>query len=229
MRELYELLAKGGWLMIPIGLSSLICLTYFFERIWALQHHRVMPPQFIDKIFDMLRDQRHLEAQAFCKGNASPIARIFDAGIRYHGRARSVIQAEMEAAGRRELHFLERRLEGIGAIATIAPLLGLLGTVTGMIQVFQRVVQQASTGAVVDAGGLANGIWEALITTAAGLTVAIPAYLAYRTIAGRVDAYAVDMAEFANRALAFLVDEAERPIPVSAESDTAEGAGRETT
>jgi biopolymer transport protein ExbB len=84
-----------------------------------------------------------------------------------------------------------------------------------MIQVFQRVVQQASTGEIVDAGGLANGIWEALITTAAGLTVAIPAYLAYRTITSIVDGYAVEMAEVSNRALEYLVDEQERPRVLS--------------
>ena len=229
MSELFELLSKGGWLMVPIGLASVLCLAFFVERIWSLQRPRVLPQQFLEKIFELLGQQRYLEAQAFCKGNASPIAAILDAGIRYHGRSRAVIHEEMEAAGRREVHFLERFLEAIGAIATVAPLLGLLGTVTGMIQVFQRVVQQASTGEIVDAGGLANGIWEALITTAAGLAVAIPAYLAYRTIASIVDAYSVEMAEVGNRALEYLVDEHERPqaLPLADASHEIQDEARE--
>lgn len=211
MTEVFEFLAKGGWLMIPIGLCSLIALAFFLERVWSLQRSKVLPPRFLEVIHKLLRERRFQEAEALCHGNDSHIAAVLEAGIRYHGRDRSVVKEVMEEVGQREVHYMERFVGAIGAIATISPLLGLLGTVTGMISVFQRVVNQTAAGQAADAGALANGIWEALITTATGLTVAIPAYLAYRYINGLIDRYAVEMADISLRVAEYLVPEGQAP------------------
>lgn len=211
MTEVFEFLAKGGWLMIPIGGSSIIALAFFLERLWSLQRSKVMPTRFLEVVGKLLRDRKYEQAEALCQGNDSHIAAILEAGIRYAGRDRGVVKEVMEEAGQREVHYMERFVGALGAIATIAPLLGLLGTVTGMISVFQRVVNQAGAGQAADAGALANGIWEALITTAAGLTVAIPAYLAYRYIESMIDRYAIEMADVSLRLAESLVPVGQAP------------------
>ena len=211
MSEVFEFLAKGGWLMIPIGVCSLVALAFFLERVWSLQRSKVLPQRFLEVIHKLLRERRFHEAEALCHGNDSHIAALLEAGIRYQGRERAVIKEVMEEVGQREVHYMERFVGAVGAIATVAPLLGLLGTVTGMITVFQRVVNQTAAGQAADAGAMANGIWEALITTAAGLTVAIPAYLGYRYIMGTIDRYAVQMADVSLKMAEYLVPEAQAP------------------
>lgn len=212
MTEVFEFLGKGGWLMVPIGLSSVMALGFFLERLWSLQEAKVLPPRFLEVLAKLLRERRFEQAEALCKGNDSHIAAVIEAGIRYAGRDRAVVKEVMEEAGQREVHYMERFVGALGSVATVAPLLGLLGTVTGMIAVFQRVVNQTAAGQSADAGALANGIWEALITTAAGLTVAIPAYLAYRYIESRIDRYAVEMADVSLRLAEYLVPEGQAPV-----------------
>ncbi|MGM0558866.1 MAG: MotA/TolQ/ExbB proton channel family protein [Myxococcota bacterium] len=209
MNEVYEFLSKGGLLMIPILGASVIGLGFFLERLWALQRTRVIPQRFIEVVRNMLREKRFHEAENLCQTNESPIAAILEAGIQHAGCERSVVKEVMLEKGERELFFLERFVNALGAIATISPLMGLLGTVIGMIDVFQRVVNQAGAGGAVDPGAMANGIWTALITTAAGLTVAIPVYLAYRYIMGRIDRYAVDLEDVALEMAEYLVPESE--------------------
>lgn len=215
IQEVYLFLSKGGWLMIPIGICSIIALGLFFERMWSLQRSKVIPERFFMMISKHIKERRFQEAEAMCEGNDSHLAAILLAGLRYAGRDRSVIKEVMEEAGQREIHFMERFLGAIGAIATISPLLGLLGTVTGMITVFQRVVTQAAAGTPADPGGLANGIWEALITTAAGLTVAIPTYLAYRYIEGRIDRFSIEMVDLSLSAAEYMVPEEQSPTSLS--------------
>ncbi len=225
MNEVFEFLAKGGWLMVPIGLSSIVALGLFIERLWSLQRAKALPPRFLDIISKLLRQGRYQEAEALCSGNESHVARVLEAGIRYAGRDRDVIKEIMEEAGQREVYFMERFTGAIGAIATITPLLGLLGTVTGMIRVFQRVVSQSSGGAV-DPGALANGIWEALLTTAAGLSVAIPTFLAFRYIVSIIDRYAIEMADVALKAAEYLVPPNQRPSIDGVSTDTELSTGR---
>jgi biopolymer transport protein ExbB len=207
MSEVYEFLAKGGWLMIPILGSSVIGLAFFLERLWALQRAKIVPPRFVEVVKKMLRDKRFDEAEGLCQTNEAPIAAMLEAGIQHAGQQRDVIKEVMLEKGEREMFFMERFTNALGAIATVTPLMGLLGTVVGMISVFQRVVNQAGAGGVVDAGALAGGIWEALITTAAGLTVAIPVYLGYRYVMGLIDRYAVEMEDISLSALDYLVAE----------------------
>ena len=211
MSDIVDFLARGGWLMVPIAVASVVALAFFIERLWNLQRAKVLPDRFLEIISKLLEERRFEKAEALCQGNDSHVAAVLEAGIRYHGRSRETIKAVLEEAGQREVHFMERFTGVLGAVATVAPLLGLLGTVTGMISVFQRVVNQAAAGQAADAGALANGIWEALITTAAGLTVAIPAYLAYRYIVGLIDRYAVELADVGLKAMEYLVSAEEAP------------------
>ena len=228
MSEAFDFLTKGGWLMIPIGISSIVALAFFLERIWSLQRSKVIPARFLEIVGKLLRERRFDEAEALCHGNDSHIAPILEAGIRYQGRDRSVVKEVMEEIGQREVSYMERFVGAVGAIATVAPLLGLLGTVTGMITVFQRVVNQTAAGQAADPGALANGIWEALITTAAGLTVAIPSYLAYRYIMGTIDRYAVEMADVSLRMAEYLVPEDQAPSNRFADDSEPRGSAQPT-
>ena len=194
MKEAYEFLAKGGILMIPILLSSIVAFTIFLERLWALQRQKILPPQFIKRVTENLRTERFEAAKAMCDRNYSPVSSIIRAGIKMHNNTRSVIKEVMEETGRREIASMERWVGAVGSIANIAPLLGLLGTVTGMIKVFQDVALVGDSGDV-NPGNLANGIWEALITTAAGLSVAIPVLVMFKFINSRIDRYVIELEE----------------------------------
>lgn len=193
LNKSYTFLAKGGILMIPILACSVIALAFFFERLWNLQRRKIIPARFLEVIGDLLKKGKLNEAASLCKTNPSPLAAMLKAGIEHAGRTRKTIKEAILEAGEKQLFQMERFVNALGAIATISPLIGLLGTVTGMIRVFQGVVSQAASGGAVDAAFLANGIWEALLTTAAGITVAIPTYLAHRYVLGKVDAYAVEL------------------------------------
>lgn len=222
MNEVYEFLSKGGWLMIPILGASVVGLAFFLERLWALQRTRILPPRFLDLVRQKLGEGEFEEALQMCRANSSPVAAMLEAGISHAGARREVIKEVMLEKGERELFFMERFTNALGAIATVTPLMGLLGTVLGMIEVFQGVVGQAGQGGAVDAGALAAGIWEALITTAAGLTVAIPIYLGYRYIMSRIDRHAVEMEDINLEALDHLVADDSEAAASGPESDRAD-------
>ncbi len=226
MKEAYEFLSKGGILMIPILLCSVIALAIFLERLWALQRPNVIPTRFLKLVMELLERREFEQAQALCKGNDSSLAAVVGSGLRHAGKGRSLIKEVMEETGRRETAYLERGVGVLGLIASVAPLLGLLGTVTGMIRVFQRVVNQveASGGAQVNAGALANGIWEALITTAAGLSVAIPVFVMFKFLTSRVDGLLVEMEERSLEMAELMVgglDAVPTPAPKAAEPQEA--------
>ncbi len=181
---LTDLLLKGGVVMIPIGLLSVMAMTLFFERIWALRPSRVAPDGLHRRVLNLLNEGRHDAAESACAADSSALARIVLAALRHRGLQRANLKEIMEEAGEMEVSWMARFVEGVGTVASVAPLLGLLGTVAGMIRVFQEVAQTVEPRI----SQLAGGIWEALITTGAGLTVAIPAYLAYRWLQGLVDA-----------------------------------------
>ncbi len=192
MWEVYEFLARGGPIMIPIALSSITALAILFERLWSLRRVNVMPPKLDEGVRKLVSDGEPDKALEACRRSSAPQARILEACLRYRELTRRDIKEAIEDVGRREIGNLSRLIEALGIIAAVSPLLGLLGTVTGMIQAFRQVVTAASRGAI-DPSQLANGIWEALITTAAGLSVAIMAYLAYRYLQGRVNRMASEM------------------------------------
>jgi len=198
MTEVWEFLARGGPLMIPIGLCSVLALTIFLERIWAVQRNRVLPPHFLSVLEPYIRERKWGDARRLADGSDSSIAHVLRGGLRRVGESRASVREGLEEAGRRAAERLSRYVGGLGAIASVSPLLGLLGTVTGMIEVFQRVDDTIRATGDVQPGELASGIWEALMTTAAGLAVAIPTYIAAKYLEGRIDRYVAEMEERAD-------------------------------
>jgi biopolymer transport protein ExbB len=194
---MYELFLKGGILMYPIALCSVVALGIFFERLLFLRRSRVMPRDFLIEAEDLLTRGKVPETITLCRQDDSSIAHIVQvAAINSHER-REVIKERIEEVGRRETAALESYINVIGSIAGIAPLLGLLGTVSGMIKSFNIISLQG----VADPSSLAGGISEALITTAAGLVVAIPALVMYRYLMNKADSLILEMEEGSLRML----------------------------
>jgi biopolymer transport protein ExbB len=192
---MYDFVVKGGVLMIPIALCSIIALAIFLERLWSLRRSRVIPRDFLIEIEDLIRREKIPEAITRCRKDNSSMANIIVAGIRNFGKRREIVKESIEEIGRREAATLERYINVVGTIAAIAPLLGLLGTVFGMIKAFNVISIQG----VGNPSSLAGGISEALITTAAGLVVAIPTFVLYRYLANKADALIVEMEEHSIR------------------------------
>jgi biopolymer transport protein ExbB len=205
-----EIVKAGGWLMLPLIACSVLALAIVIERAWALRRIKVIPRHLVAQIWHQIKNKQ-LDAGALkALRNASPMGRVLAAGIVNLGHSREVMIEAIQDVGRHEAHSLERFLNSLGTIASIAPLLGLLGTVLGMIEVFSVIGQQG----IGEAGALAGGISEALVTTATGLLVAIPALTAYRYFRGKVDALVIEMEQEALK----LVD----VIHGQREKDTAE-------
>lgn len=180
---MFELIVAGGWIMAPIILCSILAFTIVVERLWTLREKKITPPHLAEQIIK-LHQKNAIGPEAIEKlYNNSPLGRILSAGLRNMYGKREVMKESIEEEGRQVALSLERFLNTLGTIASIAPLLGLLGTVIGMIKVF-AVITSLGVG---DPKILADGISEALITTAAGLSVAIPAVMFYRYLRGRVD------------------------------------------
>jgi len=188
---MYELFLKGGILMYPIGLCSIVALGIFLERIYVLRRKRVIPRDFLIEVEDLVLRAKLPEAITLCKRDNSTIAHVIRVGIENYGKRREVIKERIEEVGRREVASLESYINVIGTIAGISPLLGLLGTVSGMIKAFNIISLQG----IADPASLAGGISEALITTAAGLVVAIPAYVIYRYLMNKADSLILEMEE----------------------------------
>jgi len=186
-----EIILAGGWLMVPILLCSTLSVAIIIERFWTLRRSKVTPEGLTSMVEDWAArhelDARHLEQIK----NESPLGRIYSAALINRKRPRVAIKEAVEDTGRHVVHDLERFLNTLGTIAGISPLLGLLGTVVGMIKVFSAIM----ISGVGDANVLAGGISQALITTAAGLTVAIPSYFFYRFFRGMVAEYVISMEE----------------------------------
>ena len=184
-----ELLAAGGWIMVLILISSVIVLAICIERFYTLNPKKIAPPHLLATVWKQLKGGEMDADRLKTLRQSSPLGRILAAGLdnAYHGR--EVMKESIQEAAAHVVHDLERYLNTLGTIAAIAPLLGLLGTVVGMIKVFAEITTQG-TG---NASALAGGISEALITTAAGLTVAIPALVMHRYFTGRIDGIVVEL------------------------------------
>ena len=204
--RVYEFLEKGGPLMIVLGVCALVAITVFLERLYGLGKARVLPPGFTRTLLKLMHQGHHEQAETACLKSTSAIAQIAFVALKHRGRDRSVLKDVAEEKGGIEVARLERGVGVVGSMATIAPLIGLLGTVTGMIQVFQKISEEVDPQIDI----LAGGIWEALVSTGAGLTVAIPCYLGYRYLMGRVDRAALQLEETTIDILDALED-AERP------------------
>ena len=184
-----ELLTAGGWLMVLIVLCSIVVLAICIERLYTLNPKRIAPPHLLATVWKQLKGGEMDAARLKTLKQSSPLGRILAAGLSnaYHGR--EVMKESIQEAAQHVVHDLERYLNTLGTIAAISPLLGLLGTVVGMIRVFAEIMSQGTGNASV----LAGGISEALITTAAGLTVAIPALAMHRYFIGKIDAIVVEL------------------------------------
>ena len=194
--DLAELFAQGGPLMWVILAASVVGVGVFFERLWSTQRAKVLPRSFVDRIRALVAKGKTSEALLLCEENGSSIALIMAAALRAYeySVSRGEIKEAVEEVGAREVAHMDRNVEIVGTVATISPLLGLLGTVVGMIQVFRQFVVAYASGNV-GPDTFAQGIWQALITTAYGLIVAIPTLLLYRFLQGRTGRIVGEMEE----------------------------------
>ncbi|MBW2477215.1 MAG: MotA/TolQ/ExbB proton channel family protein [Deltaproteobacteria bacterium] len=190
-----EIFQKGGYLMFPIALCSILALGIFLERLWTFARVRREARELAHQVEPLVAKQRVDEAVTTCHQADTPLAAIFLSALRVAGRSRDRIKAVVVETGRREAAPLNRFMGLLATIATISPLLGLLGTVLGMIRAFNVIATQGM-GTPATLGG---GISEALITTAAGMTVAIPVILAHRYLTSRVEQLVLEMEEYSLR------------------------------
>ncbi len=188
--SLLSVLAKGGWLMIPIALFSLIAVGIFIERIMVLRKAKINLNAFLIRIRQSISKQDYDGALVICSTTPGPISKVIERGIRLRGQSREEIKDAIESAGRTEIYQLEKGFAALATLAGVALLTGFLGTVTGMIQAFMRIQE---LGGNVNATVLAGGIWEALITTAAGLVVGIATLLAYNYLVTKVQRLVFEM------------------------------------
>ncbi len=186
---MWSFIVKGGWLMAPILLCSVIALAITIERFYNLREPKIHPQDFVTKMKKLLNQRKINEAIAICSNSFSPISRIMETGILKIGSCRDEIREAIEHAGKRESSNLRKYLAVLATIAGISPLLGLLGTVTGMIKAFQVIAVKG----VGHPTALAGGISEALITTAAGLVVAIPTLVAHNYFFKQANSYILEM------------------------------------
>ena len=198
-----ELIKAGGWVMAPIIALAVLALAIILERFWSLRRKEVLPDGLGEEVRDWARgrqlDPKHID---ILRRN-SPLGELLAAGLDVRHRPREIIKERIEDVGRHVAHRMERFLNTLGTIAAVAPLLGLLGTVFGMIEMFLDIL----TAGVGDANRLAGGIGQALISTAAGLCVAIPAVIFHRYLRGRITEYVVEMEQQATALLDALEEE----------------------
>jgi len=203
-----DILMAGGWAMLPILVCSLVALAIVLERCWTLRRKAVLPPGLGEEVRQWARagqlDPKHLVALS----NGSPLGELLAAALAVRSQSRDIIKERIEDTGRHIVHEMERYLSTLGTIALIGPLLGLFGTVIGLIRMFMQVM----AGGIGDPAKMAGGIGEALICTASGLTVAIPAYVLHRWFRSRVAGYCVQMEKQATA----LLDELTLSPPVAA-------------
>lgn len=187
-RRLFGIIVSGGPLMIPIGICSFVLVIFVLERMVSLRKSRIVPAPFVNRFLEQLKggDLNRESAIALCEKNNSPVARVLKAGVHKWGRSAVEVEQAIIDAGERAAWDLRRFLRAINGIATVTPLLGLFGTVLGMIQSFDAIAS-VDPSVADQKSVIATGISVALITTAAGLTVAIPALVSHLFITGLVD------------------------------------------
>ncbi len=190
---MWEFMQKGGPIMWPILLCSIVAFAIVVERLMALRKEQIDTKSFMEQISKSLKRNKVMEALDLCDKTKGPIASVLKAGILKHDRPRQDVREAIEDAAIHEVPRLEKNLPVLATIAHVAPLLGLLGTVTGMVAAFQVIQSKATSLNPVNPGDLAGGIWEALLTTVFGLCVAIPTFVAYNYLVSRVDGFVLEM------------------------------------
>lgn len=186
---MFEIVKAGGIMMGPIILASIIAAAIILERMWTLQSKRVLPAELTEKVWRWVEQRQIQDKHIAALQQNSPLGKILAAGLANRHRDRAIIKESIEDTGRHVVHELDRFIGALGAIASMSPLMGLLGTVLGMIRTFNAI----TTEGIGNPAALAGGIAEALITTAAGLMVAIPALIGYKYLRGKVEGLVVQM------------------------------------
>jgi biopolymer transport protein ExbB len=199
---LWEFFIKGGPVMWPLFTCSIIALAIIIERLFALRQSKIIPEELIDEVERLIRMGRLGDIEQLLKKSSSPLCPIIMAAIKNAGRHREMIKEYMEEAGATQAYTMERYIDILGIIAAISPLLGFLGTATGMLSTFKAINTMNNSSQL-----LATGISEALITTVVGLAIAIPVYVCYRVLIARSDYLLIDMEMTSARILEYLKGE----------------------
>jgi len=188
--SLFEMATKGGWIMIVLLILSFIAIYLFGKKLWIITKASKIDRYFMNDIQDLLKEGKVQGAMDLCAKFESPVARMTEKGLAHRDKGRAEVQAAMENVGNAEIANIEKGLSGLASIAGGAPMLGFLGTVTGMVKAFFNM---ANSGNNVDITQLSGGIYEAMVTTVGGLIVGIIAYFAYNYLVGRVNALTAKM------------------------------------
>jgi biopolymer transport protein ExbB len=197
----FSLILKGGPMMIPIILLSIAGLAIILERLWTLWKIRLNIAQFAQQVFLFLEKRQFQRALELCEKVSHPIADVFKLGILNRALKREEIESLMEREGEEQIQYLEQYLGALLIIIGVEPMLGFLGTIVGLIRAFMAWEQLGSN---ITVSALAAGIYQAMITTAAGLSVAIPAYILYHLIVGKIKNHAQEMSYYSNELIDIL-------------------------
>jgi len=203
---MWQVFLKGGAVMWPILICSIFAFAIILEKIWYLHKINIDNQDFLSKILNKMKHHQTKEALAECEQTKSPVAYILKAGILKYDRTREQIKEAIEDASLYVIPRLEKNLTALATIAHISPLLGLLGTVTGMVRCFQTIQVKTASFAPVSPGDLAGGIWEALLTTVFGLIVAIPTFVAYNYLVSQVNNFILEMEKASTELVNFLTE-----------------------
>jgi biopolymer transport protein ExbB len=196
-----DYVSQGGVIMVPILFCSLLAFAIIIERLWNLRRKRVLRYDVLNLIEELLREQKIPEATTLCKRHESTMTRVLLVALLNYDRPKAEIKEMIEDQGRQEVPYLERYLTTLGTIASISPFLGLLGTVVGLLKVFQAIAQ---VGGTTNASVLSEGIHNALITTVGGLCVAIPSLITYNYFARRAEELILEVERVSLRLLNIL-------------------------
>ncbi|HNQ50613.1 MAG TPA: MotA/TolQ/ExbB proton channel family protein [Candidatus Omnitrophota bacterium] len=201
---MWGFIVKGGPVMIPIILGSIIGLAIILEKLWMFNRLRINTQAFADEVFQNIRSNKVQKALWLCDHHIEhPLAAVLKVGIERRASGPERLEKIMEQAGNTQILRLEKRLGGLASIASISPLMGFLGTITGLIKAF---MSWEGAGANVTVSLLALGIYEAMLTTAAGLIVAIPYFLCYNYFISRIKYLATEMNEYSMQFIDMLAD-----------------------
>ena len=204
--SLWQVFLAGGPVMWPILICSVFASAIILEKFWYLHKIKIDTQEFLSNILDKMKRHEIKEALKICDSTDSPVSHILKAGILKYDRTRDQIKEAIEDASLYEIPKLEKNLSILATIAHICPLLGLLGTVTGMIRCFQTIQAKATAFNPVSPGDLAGGIWEALLTTVAGLIVAIPTFVAYNYLVSRINNFILEIEKASTELVNFLTE-----------------------
>jgi biopolymer transport protein ExbB len=204
--NLWQVFLAGGPVMWPILVCSIFALAIIIEKFWHLKKITINTQEFLASILEKMKRHDTKEALQICDSTPSPIANILKAGILKYDRPKHQIVEAIEDSSLYEIPRIQKNLNALATIAHVSPLLGLLGTVTGMVRCFQTIQAKAASLQPFSPGDLAGGIWEALLTTVAGLIVAIPAFVAYNYLASRINHFILEMEKASTELVNFLTE-----------------------